>query len=70
MQLERWEYKNPEQVAMRRQARSCHGCKHEEKIHIGCEHFASQLVAYCGKGRKHGKRCALYQPALYQSKGV
>lgn len=55
--LERWEYGNPEEVAARRQARSCHGCRHEEKIQIG-----SQKTGYCNKGRKHGKRCAFYQP--------
>lgn len=33
--LERWEYGNPEAVAERRQARSCHGCRHESKIRMG-----------------------------------
>lgn len=65
-QLERWEYRNPEQVAMRRQAQSCHRCKHEEKLHLGNERSGLQLVTYCAKGRKHGKRCVLYQPKLTQ----
>ncbi|MBA4143294.1 MAG: hypothetical protein H0X43_09905 [Nitrosospira sp.] len=56
--LERWEYGNPEEVAARRQAQSCHGCLHEETIRI-----AEQYMKYCAKGRKHGKHCALYQPA-------
>lgn len=55
--LEHWEYGNPEEVAARRQAQSCHGCRHEETIHLGSQH-----TKYCGKGRKHGKHCALYQP--------
>ena len=55
--LERWEYGNPEEVAARRQAQSCHGCRYEETIFL-----ASQHTKYCGKGRKHGKHCALYQP--------
>jgi hypothetical protein len=54
--LERWEYGNPEEVAARRQARSCHGCRYEETIRLAREH-----TKYCGKGRKHGKQCALYQ---------
>jgi ribosomal protein S13 len=56
LRLERWEYGNPEEVAARRQAQSCHGCRHEEKIQIG-----TQSTKYCGKARKHGKRCAFYQ---------
>jgi hypothetical protein len=56
LHLERWEYGNPEEVAARRQARSCHGCKFEETVR-----FSSQYSKYCGKGRKHGKHCALYQ---------
>jgi hypothetical protein len=55
--LERWEYGNPEEVAARRQAQSCHGCRYEETVRL-----ASQHTKYCGKGRKHGKHCALYQP--------
>jgi hypothetical protein len=54
--LERWEYGNPEHVAARRQAQSCRGCRHEETIHL-----ISQSITYCGKGRKHGKRCLSYQ---------
>lgn len=60
--LERWEYGNPEEVAARRQAQSCHGCRHEKNIFFGNARSVSQSVKYCGKGRKHGKRCALYQP--------
>lgn len=55
--LERWEYGNPEEVAARRQAQSCQGCRHVQTIRI-----VSQEVQYCGKGRKHGRRCGLYQP--------
>ena len=54
--LECWEYGNPEYVVARRQAQSCHGCRHEETIQM-----ISQSIKYCGKGRKHGKRCLSYQ---------
>ncbi len=60
--LERWEYGNPEEVAARRQAQSCHGCRYEVGIFL-----ASQHTKYCEKGRKHGNRCALYQPKEYDN---
>lgn len=63
--LERWEYRNPEEVAARRQAQSCHGFRYEKNVCFGNERFVSQVVKYCGKGRKHGKRCTLYQRKEY-----
>lgn len=53
--LERWEYGNPEAVAERRQARSCHGCRYESKIRMGVEY-----LEFCEKGRKHGVHCAFF----------
>jgi hypothetical protein len=61
-QFERWEYGNPEDVFARREAKSCNGCRHEEKIRLGGGPRDSPPVKYCGKGRKHGKRCQAYQP--------
>ena len=60
-QLERWEYGDPEKVVARRQAQSCHGCRHEQAFHFAQNSLIWQLVKYCGKGRKYGRRCALYQ---------
>ena len=54
--LEHWEYGNPEAVAERRQARSCHGCRHEGKVQMGWNN-----IEYCEKGRKHGVRCAFFK---------
>ncbi len=63
--LERWEYGNPEEVVARRRAQSCHGCRHEEAFHFAENSLLWQLVKFCGKGRQYGKRCALYQSKEY-----
>ena len=60
-QLERWEYGDPQSVAERRQAKSCHGCVHEAALYFAENSLSWEIVKYCGKGRRHGKQCGLYQ---------
>jgi hypothetical protein len=60
-QLERWEYGDPQRVAERRQAKSCDGCVHEAALYFAENSLSWEIVKYCGKGRRHGKQCGLYQ---------
>jgi hypothetical protein len=49
-------YRDPLEVAMAREARSCKGCAHDETYE-----FAGNKVKICAKGRPHGKRCKLFR---------
>ena len=60
-QLEHWEYGDPQKVAERRQAKSCHGCVHEAALYFAENNLSWEIVKYCGKGRRYGKQCGLYQ---------
>jgi hypothetical protein len=60
-ELEHWEYGDPQKVAERRQARSCHGCIHEAALYFAENSLSWEIVKYCGKGRRYGKQCGLYQ---------
>jgi hypothetical protein len=60
-QLEHWEYGDPQKVPEHRQEKSCHGCVHEAAIYFAENSLSWEIVKYCGKGRRHGKRCGLYQ---------
>ena len=53
--LPAWMWKNPEEVAARTQAMSCHGCALIVKTL-----FQWQVVESCGKGRRFGKKCKQY----------
>jgi hypothetical protein len=60
-QLEHWEYGDPQKVAERRQAKSCHGCVHEAALYFAENSLSWEIVKYCGKGRRYGKQCGLYR---------
>lgn len=55
MAFERHLYGNPEQIAMNKQERSCHGCKHESVIKI-----CFDKISICDKGKKYGSKCKLF----------
>jgi len=52
MTLEQWRFQNPLDILLASEARSCKGCAHSAVV------FDRQ---YCGKGKKHGRRCGAYQ---------
>lgn len=52
MTLEQWRFQNPLEILLANEARSCKGCTHSAVV------FDRQ---YCGKGKKHGRRCGAYQ---------
>lgn len=58
MTFERYDYGDPLQVAMRRQAQSCHGCAFETEIKL-----AGDKLKLCAKLNPHGKKCKLYKGA-------
>jgi hypothetical protein len=51
-------YRDPMEVAMARQERTCKGCAHERVFE-----FAGSKVAICNKGKQHGRRCKHYAQA-------
>jgi len=56
--LELWETKNPEQVAMRREAQSCKGCQSIETVKV----FGA-VETICDDGRPKERRCRKYKEA-------
>lgn len=52
MTLEQWRFRDPLAILLDAEARSCKGCTHSAVA------FDRQ---YCGKGKKHGRRCGAYQ---------
>lgn len=56
MALDRWQYRNPLEVLLRNEARTCKGCQHKETVRLfGVEHEV------CLKKRKKLVRCKLYK---------
>jgi hypothetical protein len=60
-QFERQVYGDRQRVAESRQAKSCHGCVHEAALYFAENSLSWEILKYCGKGRRHGKQCGLYQ---------
>ena len=56
MAYESWRYRDPLQILIEKQERSCHGCKHEERYTI-----AGKAMFICMKGRRHGRKCKLFK---------
>ena len=54
--LERWEFGDPEQVAIRREEKSCKGCQSIETVII----FGSQHTI-CDDGSPKDRRCRKYK---------
>jgi len=53
MTLETWECKNPETVAIRREARTCRGCRHIESVkYLGSVHAVCRLFPQRSLERK------------------
>lgn len=50
--FEQWRYRNPLDILLASEARSCKGCAHVDVA------FDRQ---FCSKGKKYGRRCAAYQ---------
>jgi hypothetical protein len=55
-ELERWEYSNPETVAIRREKQSCKGCKRLEEVRI----FGMKETV-CMLGHRIMRKCADYR---------
>ena len=54
--LEQWETKDPESVAMRREAQSCNGCQSIETVKI-----FGKTETVCDDGRPKDRRCRKYK---------
>jgi hypothetical protein len=61
MTLESWEYRDPQEVAIRKEEKTCKGCRHEQF------YTAFELAVWIctakdkkGKRRQHGRRCEAY----------
>lgn len=57
MALDSWQYRDPLEVAIRKESQTCKGCNYEEVVIM----FGGE-VKVCNKSRKHGKRCKHYLP--------
>lgn len=60
--LRKHEFRDPLQVLLRREERSCKGCRHEFKAAV----FGKTIVVCTkldakGKRRNHGQRCTAYK---------
>ena len=55
-ELERWEHANPESVAIRREERTCKGCRYLESLIL-----FGRRTELCGLGRPAGNRCRKYR---------
>lgn len=53
--LERWQWRDPADVAERLEAQSCHGCAFVSRVQI-----AGSSVESCSKGRRAGRKCRHY----------
>jgi hypothetical protein len=49
-------YRDPLEVAMAREARTCKGCVHEQAYEL-----ANQKIKICARGRPHGRGCKLFR---------
>lgn len=57
MTLPAWAYKDPLQIVLEKEARSCKGCKRER-----LETAFGKVFVFCElPGKKHGKRCKSYE---------
>lgn len=56
MALERWQYGNPLDILIQREARTCKGCAHKLVLIV----MGDKLEA-CSKGKKKMVRCKLYK---------
>lgn len=62
MTLESWEYQDPQEVAIRKEEKTCKGCKHE-RFYTAFD----MAVWICtakdkkDKRRNHGRRCEAYK---------
>lgn len=56
MALEGWMYRDPMEVAIRKEAMTCKGCQHQRLTRA-----FGQDIATCEKRRKHGTRCREYK---------
>lgn len=56
MALDGWMYRDPLEVAMRKESMTCKGCKHQQITRaFGVD------IATCKKRKKHGTRCREYK---------
>jgi hypothetical protein len=58
LDLEQWETKDPERVAIRREAQSCRGCQSIETVRL----FGT-VETICDDGRPKERRCRKYKEA-------
>lgn len=56
MTLQREYGRDPLEILIEREERSCTGCKHERK-----EKMFGVIIMTCKKDRKHGKKCTHYK---------
>lgn len=56
--LEHWMYRDPMEAAMRLEAQSCKGCRHERSAII-----FNKRVKLCDKNKPHGTKCNLFNVA-------
>lgn len=57
-ELERWQYGDPEKVALRKESSTCKGCVHLETVKA-----FGQWHVICNKKKKPGNRCRIYKEA-------
>lgn len=55
MSLPHYQYRDPLNVLMAREAISCKGCRHEV-----CYRVWGETVRICARGKRHGRRCRSY----------
>lgn len=60
MTLDTWEFKNPESVAIRRESRTCAGCRHIQSVRcLGSLHQVCKLFPH----RDLERKCRSYREA-------
>lgn len=58
-QLEKWQFRDPADVAERIESGTCQGCAFILRLTV-----SGELVESCGRHRRHGKKCGDYLEAL------
>ena len=48
-------YRNPLEILLAEEARTCKGCQHEEVVFV-----VGQQNKICANGKKHGNKCRSY----------
>lgn len=60
MAVDAYRYRDPLEVLIREESRTCRGCAHVQRVAFMAGH-AAQVVSHCAKGKKYGQRCKHYK---------